>query len=401
MVDVDDDGDMDLLIGDDEGYVKLYIREDNGDLSFAERLQADDEDIDVEDRAMPEWTDWDLDGDYDLLIGSSMGTIELFINTGSAEEHEFTSAGLISAGDEEIWLGTETAPVFGDLDGDDKRDLVIGSVFGELWFAPNIGEDDEPEFGEMQQLQDEEGSIQLDLYSRPELVDWNGDGNLDILSGRGDPEVILFINAADDLPHITVNPEQLNFGEINLGVRRSLDLTIGNEGDRYLTISDISVDGEYFRAQFQEEFIIDPDETHDVTVIFAPETEGNFEASLTITSDDPENGELVVTLLGRGLPDHVGENPVDTTPDRFYLSEAYPNPFNSVTGIRYGLPYKSMVSMTVYDITGKTVSLLFSGEREAGRYEASWDASGFRTGVYFLRMETSDDKYVRKIVLVK
>ena len=47
------------------------------------------------------------------------------------------------------------------------------------------------------------------------------------------------------------------------------------------------------------------------------------------------------------------------------------------------------------------VCLLFSGEREAGRYEASWDASGFRTGVYFLRMETVDDKYVRKIVLVR
>ena len=401
MADIDDDGDMDLLIGDDEGYVKLYVREDNGELSFAERLQADDEDIDVEDRAMPEWTDWDLDGDYDLIIGSSLGTLELFINTGSAEEYEFTSEGLISAGEEEIWLGSDTAPVFGDLDGDGKRDLVIGSVFGELWFAPNVGEDDEPEFGEMQQLYDEDDSIWLGGYSRPELVDWNGDGYLDILCGKGDPEVILFINSAGETPHITVDPERLDFGEIYVGIRRSLDLTIGNEGNQALTISDISVDGEYFRVQFQEEFTIEPEETHDAAVIFAPETEGRFEASLTITSNDPGNNELVVALLGRGLPEHVGENQVDTAPDRFYMSDAYPNPFNSVTGVRYGLPYKSMVSITVYDITGRTISLLFSGVREAGRYEASWDASGFRTGVYFLRMETADDKYVRKIVLVR
>ena len=401
MADIDNDEDIDLLIGDDEGYVKLYIREDNGDLSFAERLQADDEDLDVEDRAMPEWTDWDLDGDYDLLVGSSLGTIELFINTGSAEEYEFTSEGLISAGDEEIWLGSETAPVFGDLDGDGKRDLMIGSIFGELWFAPNIGEDDEPVFGELQQLQDEEGSIRLEYYSRPELMDWNGDGYLDIICGRGDPEVILFLNTAGVSPHITIDPEELDFGEINVGVLRDINVTVGNEGGRYLRISDISVDSDDFWVQFEGEFSIEPEETHDLSVIFAPEIEGRFEASLTITSNDPEISELVVTLRGRGLAVSVGENPVNTAPDRFHISSAYPNPFNSVTGIRYALPYKSMISITVYDITGKVVSMLFSGEREAGRYEASWDASAFQTGVYFLRMETSGDTYTRKVILVR
>lgn len=194
MADIDNDGDLDLLVGDSNGYITIYIRDDEGALSSSGRVRVDGEILNVHDRAACETVDWDLDGDLDLLVGSMYGTIILIINQGSAEEYDFTASGTIAADGEEIWLGSETAPAFGDLDEDGKRDLIIGSIYGELWFYPNIGEDDDPEFGEGVALQDQDGQISLDNYTRPEFVDWDGDGDLDMVVGMIAPQVNLYIN---------------------------------------------------------------------------------------------------------------------------------------------------------------------------------------------------------------
>lgn len=200
MADFDDDGDMDLLYGDDVGNVRLYLRDDEGDLSFEGNIEADDEEIDVNNRAAPELVDWDLDGDYDLLVGSDEGVIVLFMNEGSNQEYDLTDSGTIESDGTEIWLGTETVATVGDLDDDGKRDLIVGSVYGEIWFYPNIGEDDELRFGEGVKLSDEEGEISVGYagYTRPELVDWEGDGDLDLVTGIADPEVRLYINPTNE-----------------------------------------------------------------------------------------------------------------------------------------------------------------------------------------------------------
>ncbi len=197
MADLDDDGDMDLLVGDSDGFITVYIRDENGDLSSSGHLDIDDEELDVGFRASCQTTDWDLDGDLDLLVGSAVGTVTLMTNEGSAEEYDFTNSGTIESDGQEIWLGEETSPYFVDLDGDNIRDLIIGCIWGELWFYPNIGENDAPEFGEGSQIEDADGGIVLEGYTRPEIVDWDGDGDLDIVTGVVNPEVLLFLNPSD------------------------------------------------------------------------------------------------------------------------------------------------------------------------------------------------------------
>ncbi len=194
MADLDNDGDMDLLVGDSDGFITVYIRDDEGGLSSSGHLAIDDEELDVGFRASVQTTDWDLDGDLDLLVGSAEGTVTLMTNEGSAEEFSFTNSGTIDSDGQEIWLGEETSPYHVDLDGDDVRDLIIGSIWGELDFYRNIGEDDAPEFAEGVQLNDLNGGIFVEGYSRPELVDWDEDGDLDIVVGLIDPEVRLYLN---------------------------------------------------------------------------------------------------------------------------------------------------------------------------------------------------------------
>lgn len=98
-----------------------------------------------------------------------------------------------------------------------------------------------------------------------------------------------------------------------------------------------------------------------------------------------------------GLPQQVN------IPSNFYLEQNYPNPFNPVTVISFGLPKNSNVSLKLYDITGKELSLIVKKDLTAGIYEYTIDANslGLSSGVYFYRLEAGDFVSIKKMVLVK
>ncbi|OYD13717.1 hypothetical protein CH333_07355 [candidate division WOR-3 bacterium JGI_Cruoil_03_44_89] len=97
---------------------------------------------------------------------------------------------------------------------------------------------------------------------------------------------------------------------------------------------------------------------------------------------------------------------VKDVPDVFFLSQSSPNPAMGRTAIDYGLPVASKVSLRVYDITGRVVATLLSGEQGAGYKTVDWnltDDSGNRIarGVYFYKLSAGDFKSTRKLVVVE
>lgn len=92
---------------------------------------------------------------------------------------------------------------------------------------------------------------------------------------------------------------------------------------------------------------------------------------------------------------------VNPIPIAFDLRQNYPNPFNPSTVIRYQLPVEGYVSLKVYDLLGREVATLVNEAKEAGYYEAVFDASSLGSGVYFFRMHAGEFNAVRKLVVVK
>jgi hypothetical protein len=88
-------------------------------------------------------------------------------------------------------------------------------------------------------------------------------------------------------------------------------------------------------------------------------------------------------------------------PDRYYLNQSYPNPFNPETSISFGLPYTGKVSLRVYNTLGKEIVTLVEGNLEAGAYEFKWNAENVASGIYFYRLEAQGFSEVRKMMLIR
>ncbi len=92
---------------------------------------------------------------------------------------------------------------------------------------------------------------------------------------------------------------------------------------------------------------------------------------------------------------------VTELPTTYVLGHNYPNPFNPSTTIRYGLPLRSHVLLTVYNTLGQQVAQLVNGDMEAGYHEVKFDGSHLASGVYLYRMRAGSYVETRKLLLMK
>lgn len=88
-------------------------------------------------------------------------------------------------------------------------------------------------------------------------------------------------------------------------------------------------------------------------------------------------------------------------PKEFALLQNYPNPFNPSTNIRFDVPVKGTVKLSVFDVTGKLVTTLVHATFDPGKYSISFDGGNLSSGIYFYKLETLQFTDVRKMILVK
>lgn len=129
-------------------------------------------------------------------------------------------------------------------------------------------------------------------------------------------------------------------------------------------------------------------------------------AGYTLTGGD--DGVAVWSAIG-GFNGYYVKQMITTTgvsgnneiPTGFSLSQNYPNPFNPVTNIKFSVPVTGIITLKVYDITGKEAATLISQNMNAGSYTVDFDASHLASGVYFYRLTADGFTDVKKMMLVK
>jgi len=85
---------------------------------------------------------------------------------------------------------------------------------------------------------------------------------------------------------------------------------------------------------------------------------------------------------------------------RFSLEQNYPNPFNPTTTIRYSLPHRAGVTLSVYNILGQQIARLVNENEEAGEHQVRFDATGIASGVYFYRLQSGPLSLTKKLVVI-
>jgi hypothetical protein len=88
-------------------------------------------------------------------------------------------------------------------------------------------------------------------------------------------------------------------------------------------------------------------------------------------------------------------------PGEFLLEQNFPNPFNPTTTIRFALPQRSHVVLTVFNTLGQKVALLVDENQDAGYYDVRFDGSGLASGVYFYRLRAGEYMATKKLLVIR
>ncbi|MDM7926072.1 MAG: FG-GAP-like repeat-containing protein [bacterium] len=400
FTDLDGDGRIDMITANSHGRLGRYEQDPTDPLSFR-AVNADLlGNIDVDSWAAPAAADLDRDGLIDLCVGMDKGRIWRF-------EQQAAGSVLLSP-EEERWNGWDVGnfarPAFTDLDGDGLIDLIIGEMSGRLIRA----EQDGAGSAVFDIVSEKLDGLALPQYASPCVTDLDHDGLLELLVGGESGTLQHF---EQDAPRDTSFTRRSgSFNGIDAGRRAApvltdiehdglLDLVIGNREGTLL--------------QFEQAA---PNDT-----VFIPVT-GPFSeikvrgASAPVFTDLDGNGleDLIVGdsngglhFFGRSLDGGIEDRPRGgLNPSSLRLYPNFPNPFNPSTLIRYDLLVPGDVTVSVFDGLGRAVRTARFVSRPAGPHDFRWDGkndqgSPVPAGVYTCLVEAAGCRRAVRLVLLK
>ena len=218
MCDWNNDQRLDIITGERLGYFTLFLRTEAGTLTNAGRIQAHGADIMTSNNSWPTVCDWNRDGRKDLLVGqegiSQPCNVYVYLNEGTDSLPVFgDSTPVLHRGSP--FNDYRTVPVLEDLDRDGRRDLILGEWYSSVRFYQNVGTDTNPAFTNFVNLvQPDPDSFLNGNPPRVNFTDWDGDGDLDMITCDYYGSVFLRRNITTTGVEETMNDER---GTMNAG----------------------------------------------------------------------------------------------------------------------------------------------------------------------------------------
>ena len=140
-VDWNEDYKKDILLGNGSGTLLVYLNQgSDSDPLFASpcSVEVGGEELDVGSFASPFMADWNGDGKKDLLVGDGEGYIHLYLKVNnSSEPQHLISSGKVKVADQDLTVEGSAVPFLVDWNQDGKKDLLVGSLKGYIYLFSN------------------------------------------------------------------------------------------------------------------------------------------------------------------------------------------------------------------------------------------------------------------------
>lgn len=367
--------------------------------------------IDMGTNAFPAFADVNADGLLDLVVGNfnfykpagaKDSRLFLFENTGTiaSPQYELT---------DDNWLDFQQfnlnafafAPTFGDLDSDGDLDLLVGEFQGRLFFAENEGGQGNPIL--FNGIQENWQGINVGLSSMPQIVDLNRDNLPDLVIGEKQGNLNYFPNqGTPDNPVFHPNPNESpnnnKLGDIDLGTiggtapffldfGTDFKLVLGSESGAIHLYDDIenNLDGSF----------------NLVTSNYGNIAVGTITAAAMADINNDGFFEIMVGNIRGGLNGFTTNMMVDGTTNLTQISnepevEIKPNPASNLITIEIAEPNVNGANLLIYNVMGKPIqNIQFFGAN------IQIDMSKEPAGIYYLMVETANQKVVKKLSLLK
>ncbi len=403
LVDWDGDGALDIAVGVGSGQRVTYLHNTGTPAAPSFELE-----IPVlvalpnASWAAPEFADIDADGDLDLFAGTSNGAVRFWRNDAPpastpayVEILTDPAFGALPGKAVRDSVDEWSVPRFFDDDGDGDLDLLLGNWnftgFASLVYFRNDGTPQAHSFRFV--TRDYQGLGALGQNIAPELGDWDGDGDLDLLVGNEAGRIHCFVNTRfTGVPRFIHQTDFLADIDVGIGAVPALG-DLDGDGDLDLIVGETGGGLNFYRNESEP---------------------GRFESSLCDVADGwdfrppgpPETRDPGDPVDFAGGPDPSARGAEAAAELGLALPRVSPNPSRGPTTAAFTLPAAGRVVATIHDATGRRVAAVLDGERAAGSHELRWDgrdSSGERAapGVYRLRLAFDGRTISRSFVVLR
>ncbi len=178
ITDYNSDGKKDVIVGQASGEVSVFINMGtNQSPLYAAEMKLNDGALDVGQYSSVSMIDWNADGKKDLLVGNSRGNVYVFFNMGDNSQPRFSDEGMKT----QISVSGYAMPYVADWNGDGNFDVICGSSDGRVYIFINGGDNKNLAFGKAQMLQVNNKDLRLPSHTAVVPLDWDDDGKIDLL----------------------------------------------------------------------------------------------------------------------------------------------------------------------------------------------------------------------------
>ena len=381
FADIDNDGDIDAFIQGFFDNLIFYKNTGNASSPVFETIG-----LDVGGNAAPVFVDIDNDNDLDLFVGNKYGAIKYYQNNGG---NYVEQTGLNNPFDGLIDGVSNVTPTFLDIDNDGDYDVFIGSKYGTIKYYKNTGTNSSPIF--VEQIDAANPFDGYDIVNEnvtvPAFIDIDNDGDYDAFIGTSDgtgPIMDFYENTGTKTAAVFVQGTASPFEGIifetspaphfvDFDGDNDLDLFVGEEDAiRYFTNNDgIFTEQTGASNPFNGEVIDSP-----ILAFGDIDGSGNIDA-------------FVGTTLGN-VRYYKNNNLTKIDDAVTFETSIYPNPTTGILNLQLS---ENPLSISILNLTGKTIIKKLDVEQNT-----TIDLSGLENGIYIVKVQTTNGIFTSKIV---